>query len=139
MLVTTIEIARPPSEVWALATDPRRFAEWQRDVVGVELLDGSRFTTTRRVAGRPRTMTQRITHDDPFRHWSAEALDGPVRPRASVTIEPISDGAGSRVTFTLDFDASGFGAALVPLVTRQARHTAPQSYETLKRLLEGAG
>jgi len=33
--VTTIEIARPPAEVFAYVTDPSRFPEWQRDIVGV--------------------------------------------------------------------------------------------------------
>jgi len=37
---SSIEIARPPEEVFAYLVDPTRFAEWQRDVV-------------RRAAGRP--------------------------------------------------------------------------------------
>jgi uncharacterized protein YndB with AHSA1/START domain len=32
-LVSTIEIAYTPEEVFAVATDPQRFAEWQHDVV----------------------------------------------------------------------------------------------------------
>jgi uncharacterized protein YndB with AHSA1/START domain len=31
--VSTIEIARPPQEVFTYVTDPARFAEWQYDVV----------------------------------------------------------------------------------------------------------
>jgi len=30
---SSIEIARPPEEVFAYFADPTRFAEWQRDVV----------------------------------------------------------------------------------------------------------
>lgn len=33
-IVHTIEIARPPDEVFRYATDPSRFTEWQDDVVG---------------------------------------------------------------------------------------------------------
>jgi uncharacterized protein YndB with AHSA1/START domain len=135
-LVSTIEIARPPDEVFAYATDPSRFAEWQHDVVRVRLLDGSRFTTTRRIRGAERTMTQQITHNDPPHRWGARGTDGPIRPHATVSVEPIGDGTRSRVTFTLDFEGHGLGVALVPLVRRQARQAAPTSYQNLKQLLE---
>ena len=36
-IVSSIDIARPPEEVFAFATDPSRFAEWQRDVVRVRV------------------------------------------------------------------------------------------------------
>ena len=66
-IVSSIDIARPPDEVFAYATDPSRFPEWQRDVVRVRMEHdgppgvGSRFITTRRVGGTERTMTQEIT------------------------------------------------------------------------------
>src|SRR2546429_214884 len=46
-IVSTIEIDRPPEEVFAYATDPTRFAEWQHDVVRAQLVDGGP------AAGRP--------------------------------------------------------------------------------------
>jgi uncharacterized protein YndB with AHSA1/START domain len=134
-LVSTIEIARPPDEVFAFVTDPSHFAEWQRDVVAVEVLDGSRFTTTRRISGAERTMTQRITRNDPPHEWAAEGVDGPIRPHATVTVEPIDGGTRSRVTFGLDFVGRGLGVPLLPLVRRQAQKGAPVSYRTLQNLL----
>src|SRR4029450_5389634 len=56
-VVTTIEIDRPPEDVFAYATDLVRFGEWQKDVVRLELHGGgplgggSRFTTTRQLGG----------------------------------------------------------------------------------------
>jgi uncharacterized protein YndB with AHSA1/START domain len=135
-LVSTIEIARPPQEVYAMATDPLRFAEWQPDVVEVRLLDGSRIATTRRMTGGARTILQQIVRDDPPRSWAARCVDGPVRPHATITVEPVAGGTGSRVTFTLDFEGHGLGIPLVPLVRRQAEKAAPVSYTNLKRLLE---
>ena len=132
----TIEIARPPDEVFVFVTDPSHFAEWQRDVVAVHRLDGSRFTTTRRFGGAERTLTQRITRNDPPNEWAAEGIDGPIRPHATVTIAPIDGGTRSRVTFGLDFVARGIGVPLLPLVRRQAQRGAPISYQTLKTLLE---
>lgn len=131
----TIEIARPPQEVFAFATDPQRFAEWQHDVVGVRMLGESRFATNRRFAGAERSTLQQITRNDPPHHWAAEGVDGPIRPHATITVEPV-DTDRSRVTFTLDFDGHGVGVPLVPLVRRQARQAAPHSYHNLKRLLE---
>lgn len=135
-LVHTIEIARPPQEVFAAATDPLRFAQWQPDVVRVQLPDPSRIATTRRMTGGERTIVQEITHNDPPRSWAARAVDGPIRPHATITVEPISGGAASRVTFTLDFEGHGLGIPLVPLVRRQAEKAAPISYANLKQLLE---
>jgi hypothetical protein len=60
-LVSTIEIACTPEEIFAVATDPHRFAEWQHDVVNVRMLGEARFATTRRISGAERTMIQQIT------------------------------------------------------------------------------
>src|SRR6266496_1559695 len=100
-LVSTIEIGRRPEEVFAFVTDPQHFAEWQHDVVGVRILGGSRFTTTRRITGAERTMTQQVTRNDPPRSWVARGIDGPVRPHATITVEPIDDGRSEEHTSEL--------------------------------------
>src|SRR3712207_5145121 len=133
-LVSTIEIGRPPSEVFALVTDPMRFTEWQADVVSVRMLDGARFVTTRRIRGAERTMTQQIVRADPPHGWAVRGIDGPIRPHASVTVEPLDSGRRSRVTFTLEFTGHGIGVPLAPMVRRQAAKGAPHSYRRLKEL-----
>lgn len=140
-LVSTIDIARPPGEVFSYVTDPMRFAEWQRDVVDVRMsADRSRFTTTRLVGRTKRSMTQEITENSPPRSWAARGIDGPIRPSARVTVEPLDGGTRSRVTFALDFEGHGIGVPLVPIVRRQAARGAPVSYRNLKNLLDlGAG
>ena len=139
-VVSNIEIARPPDEVFAYVTDPSRFAEWQDDVVRVEAGGppgvGSRFTTTRRIGGTERTMTQEVTENSPPRSWAAHGIDGPIRPNATVAVEPLDDGARSRVTFALDFEGHGIGMPLVPMVRRMAAKQAPTSYRNLKERLE---
>jgi uncharacterized protein YndB with AHSA1/START domain len=136
-MVSTIEIACTPEEVFAVATDPRRFAEWQHDVVYVHMLGEARFATTRRISGAERTMIQQISRNDPPHGWAARGIDGPIRPNATITVEPVNGGTRSRVTFTLDFEGHGIGVPLVPLVRRQAEKAAPVSYANLKKLLEG--
>jgi uncharacterized protein YndB with AHSA1/START domain len=141
-IVSSIEIARPPEEVFSYVTDPSRFAEWQHDVVSVRLEGGpplevgSRFTTTRRIGGAERTMTQEVTELSPPRSWAAHGVDGPIRPNASITVEPLNGGARSRVRFALDFQGHGIGKPLVPVVRRQAMTVAPTSYRNLKERLE---
>src|SRR3954453_2453343 len=135
-LVSTIEIDRAPKEVFDFATDPRRFPDWQRDIVRVAMLDATEFPPPRMIGGSERTMPQRITRDDPPHSWAAEGVDGPVRPNATVTVEPLDGGTRSSVTFTLDFAGHGVGVPIVPLVRRQARKVAPVSYRNLKELLE---
>ncbi|MGI5456012.1 SRPBCC family protein [Streptomyces sp. CA-249302] len=136
-LVSSIEISRPPAEVFAYVTDPARFAEWQGDVVSARAAsDGRTFTTTRRIGPKDRTFSQEVTDSRPPFHWSARGLDGPLRPSMDMTLEPLADGTGSRVTFALDFAPRGIGLALLPLVRRQAAKGAPVSYRNLKRRLE---
>jgi uncharacterized protein YndB with AHSA1/START domain len=85
-IVSSIEIARPPDEVFSYVTDPLRFPDWQSDVVSVRMEGdrppgvGSRFTTTRRIGGTERTMTQEITEIRPpqelgrsRRRWADQA------------------------------------------------------------------
>ncbi|MFI5907512.1 hypothetical protein [Dactylosporangium sp. NPDC051541] len=84
-------------------------------------------------------MLQQVTEDVAPSRWAAAAVAGPVRPAATVSIEPLDGGRRSRVTFTLDFTARGPADLLVPLIRRMSARVAPRSYARLKALLEGAG
>ena len=139
---SSIDIARPPDEVFAYVADPSRFAEWQHDVVRVDVESvlppglGARFTTTRRIGGVERMMTQEVTELRPPVSWAVHGVDGPIRPSARVTVTPLDGGTRSRVLFALDFDGHGIGRPLVPAVRRQAQRAAPVSYRNLKQRLE---
>jgi uncharacterized protein YndB with AHSA1/START domain len=142
-IVSHIEIGRPPDEVFAYATDPSRFHEWQHDVVRVDIQGdglpgvGSRFITTRRLGGADRVMTQEITELTPPRRWVARGVDGAVRPSAEVTVEPLGGGTRSRVTIALDFEGHGFGKLLpLDVIRRMAAKGGARSYQNLKERLE---
>jgi uncharacterized protein YndB with AHSA1/START domain len=142
--MSTIDIDRPPAEVFTYVTDPTRFAEWQHDVRRVRMAEagprgtGTRFTTTRRLGGVDRTMTQEITRIEPPRIWAVHGTDGPIRPNVTITIEPLDGDARSRVTFALDFEGHGIGVPLVPIVRRMAAKGAPTTYRRLKQRLEAS-
>jgi len=141
-IVHDIEISRPPEEVFTYVTDPTRFAEWQDDVVSARIEPagppavGARIVTTRRVARTQFSQVQAITETTPPRTWGVRGVEGPIRAHAQVTVEPLRDGAASRVTFALDFEGPGIGKLFVPQVRRIAAKQAPRSYQKLKDRLE---
>ena len=145
-ITSQIEIARPCHEVFAYATDPTRFAEWQADVVSARMVEGgeegelgAKFTTVRRIGRGTRAMTQEIIESTPPMRWAARGVDGPVRPNVVLTVEPLEGYARSRVTFRMDFEAHGLGRLIVPLLVRpMAARRAPRSYRHLKERLEGS-
>ena len=141
-LVSKIEVARPPGEVFAYVTDPSRFAEWQVDAVSGRMKGdgppsvGSRYTTTRRIGGVVRT-TSEITEIRPPRSWAAHGAGGPIRETIKHTVEPLNENAWSRVTIELDFEGHGIGKLIVPLVIRrQARKEMAINCRNLKERLE---
>jgi uncharacterized protein YndB with AHSA1/START domain len=142
-IVTSIDVARPPEEVFGYVIDPSRFVEWQEGVVSGRMEGdgphgvGSRCITTRRIGGSDRASTQEITEFDPPRTWADRGIDGPIRARVNVKVEPLHAGASSRVTISLDFEGHGIGKLLVPLVVRrQAQAEMPANCQRLKERLE---
>jgi uncharacterized protein YndB with AHSA1/START domain len=145
LIVTEVDIARPPGEVFGYVTDPSRFSEWQAGVVsghtegGGAPAVGTRCVMTRRVGGSVRTFTSEVTEIDPPRAWAIRGIDGPIRAAVSVIVEPRQDEAQSHVSISLDFSGHGIGKLLLPMIVREARKEAPQSCRKLKQRLEDAG
>src|SRR5918994_1401824 len=142
-IVTSIEIARPPEEVFSYVTDLSHLAEWQESVVSARAEGGgpptvgSRTITNRRVGRSERTMTMEMTSITPPRSWAVRGIDGPIRGIVNGTVDPLDDGARSRVTIELDFEGHGLGKLLVPLVVRrQAQTEMPRNLRNLKERLE---
>jgi uncharacterized protein YndB with AHSA1/START domain len=145
-IVTTAEIARPAAEVFAYATDPARFSQWQKGVVDGHVdgpaggtgtpAVGARCVTTRRIGGASRPSTSELTHIDPPRAWAVRGTDGPIRAAVDVLVEPVTD-SRSRLTISVDFTGHGIGKILVPLmVRREARKEMPENMTALKQLIE---
>jgi uncharacterized protein YndB with AHSA1/START domain len=144
-IVASTEISRSPEDVFAYVTDPRRLHEWQASVVRAEPADstegpvgvGSKFRVTRRIRGRDMTGTVEFTELTPPTRWAVHGLDGAVRGDANGTIEPLNDGARSRVTIELVLQGRGIGKVLVPLfIRRMAEQEMPRNTQRLKEILE---
>ena len=143
-LTSSIEVARPPEDVFAYVTDPSTMPERQQNCMSGHMDSsttrvGSKSTTVRRVGGRAREVVTEITEYDPPQRWADRGISGPIRAIVAVTVEPLTDRAESRLTIELDFTGHGIGKLLVPLVVRrQAAAEMPENMRRLKQRLEAS-
>jgi hypothetical protein len=142
MSTTSVDIERPAADVFTYVIDPSRFHEWQQGVLSGEMKEpgtpavGSHCTMTRRIGGANRPSTSVVTKMSPPTAWAVRGIDGPVRARVDVTVQPLGD-TRARVTIEVDFEGHGIGKALVPLVVRrQAGKEMPANCQRLKDRLE---
>ena len=143
-ITVSIDVDRSAEEVFDYVTDPSRFSEWQKGVVGGHMENrgtthvGDRCVSTRRIGFADRPSTSMVTHFDPPHHWSVRGTDGPIRAMVDVTVEPRSD-ISAQLTIALNFEGHGIGRLLVPLlVAREARREMPVNVATLKERLESS-
>ena len=145
-IVASAEIDRPAAEVFAYATDPARFSQWQKGVLDGHMdgppdgsqapAVGAKCVTTRRIGGASRPSTSELVHIDPPRTWRVRGIDGPIRAAVDVVVEPVTD-SRSRLTISVDFTGHGIGKVLVPLMVRpEARKEMPANMAALKRRME---
>jgi hypothetical protein len=140
-IITTIDVDRSSEDVFAYATDPARFHEWQQGVVEGHMDSGepevgSYCHTTRRIGGMNRKSTSEVTRIDPPASWGVRGIDGPIRAIVDLTVESLSSNR-ARLTISVDFTGHGFGKILVPLAVRpQARKEMPKNLSTLKQAME---
>lgn len=138
----TVEIERPPEEVFAFVTDPASYPRWQPSLVRVEpgapgpLRLGSEATEVRRFLGRELETTWTCVEHEPCTRSAIECADGPVPFRGTFVIEPSP--AGTRFTWTVETRgaASRLGG---PLVGRATKRELAANAGRLKELLERDG
>ncbi|WP_432949454.1 SRPBCC family protein [Kribbella sp. CA-253562] len=143
-IVSTVEVAGTPDEVFAYVVDPDRFPEWQAGVVDGQLEGetaevGAKCTTTRRIGGRERTVVSELVRLDPPRAWGVRGTDGPIRAAVDVTVEPVPGRRACTVRIDVDFEGHGIGKVLVPLLVRpQSRREMRGNMARLKQRLDDA-
>lgn len=142
----SIEISRPPDEVFCYATDFSHFGRWQQRVVSARqdgnepVAAGTTAAVTRRVGPRQVVTTEEITALDPPTTWQVRGSGSiPVTAIANGTITPLDAGSRSLATIALEFRGYGVGKLLAPLIRRQSRRQLPKDLKRLKELLEHRG
>jgi len=142
VITGSIEIDRPQALVFAYLDELDKHSEWQGDLIDSRLESegpvgvGTRASDTRKVPGGPRAFPYEITQHDPPNRSSWRVLEGPVRAVGSVIVEPIADGARSRVTVEFNLEGHGIGVLIAPFARMQARKQVPKDQAKLKEILE---
>ena len=135
----SVEIARPPEEVFAFVTETANYPRWQPSLVEIRpvtrgpLRLGSEAIEVRRFLGREVETSWRCVEHKPGSRTAIEADDGPVPFRGTFVIERLGD--GTRFTWTVETRGA---AARVggPLVGRATRRELEENTARLKELLE---
>ena len=142
MITSSIEIDRKPAEVFAYIDELDRHSEWQPAIVSARkdppgpTRVGTRNIEMRRLPGGPREFISEIVEHDPPRRIVFQGLNGPARPRGTLTIEPLDGGSRSRYTLELDLVGHGIGKLFAIMARREARKEVPRDQARLKQILE---
>jgi uncharacterized protein YndB with AHSA1/START domain len=134
----TIEIARPPEEVFAFLADGTTGRRWRAGVLDVAHKSGEGVGTiyeqgVKGPFGRRVPADYEITSYEPGRRLAFRAIAGPVRPEGSYELEPTD--RGTRVTFSLRCSPSGFATLMTPMIARTMASEVAQ-LERLREVLE---
>jgi uncharacterized protein YndB with AHSA1/START domain len=138
---SSVRVERPAEEVFAYASDPSRFYEWQHSAIRGHVVGepgvGAVWVDVRRNASGQRESTAEISEYSPPTRWAVRGTgDGPIRANVGMTIEALGPDS-SRVTVELEFVGVGLGRFLAPVVMWRARQEMPGNMANLKRQLEG--
>ncbi len=129
----SVDVARPPDEVWEMAGDPGRVGEWFTAVVACEM-DGD---IRRATLGNGAVLVERITrHDDAARSYAysvLEGIPGLTRHEAVITVDEALDGSRVRWSQDAESELEGYDAEA------RLRKVMQQGLEHLRDMLEGYG
>ena len=139
----TIEIAKPPEDVFAFLVDVANLPQWQSGVHRAEIAGGgeahagARIEESRHLLGRELHTTLEITELEAPRVFALRALDSPVPFGVRHELEPSGDG-GTRLRVSGEGEAGMLPGFARGLMVRRAEKQFRQDFQRLKRLLEGA-
>jgi carbon monoxide dehydrogenase subunit G len=143
---TSVEIDRPPEEVYRLVMDPSRLHEWvsiHHDVLEAPsggLKQGSTMTQSLKVAGQRFKVRWRVVEDDSPRRVVWEG-NGPVWTRARVVYDFDERDGGTRFSYANEYELPGGAAGRMAgrYVGRAAQREMARSLERLKGVVEAGG
>jgi carbon monoxide dehydrogenase subunit G len=136
---TTVEIARPPQDVFAFLTDLSKLPQWQSSLAGAHAEEpmrvGTRIRERRKFMGRELNTQVEVTTYDPPRRFDLESRGGPLSFEIRHRLQPAGD--GTRLDVEVEFKLGAMaGIAARPLL-KPAEREFRSDFERLKRVLEG--
>ena len=144
-IVSTVDIARPPPEVFAYVTTPGNWPKWHPSSLAVSgavdhpLKIGETVVEDFEVAGRRGRATWRVTAREPDRLWRISAtIEGREAGTVSYSLAPTP--SGTRFVREFDYRMPNLLLAMVNRVSLQQRIEAEsaQAVRQLKERVESA-
>ena len=134
----TVQIARPPAEVFAFLADGANNSRWRSGVIDIHLASGSGAGAVYEQGvkgpfGRRIAADYEVTAYEPDRRIAFRAIAGPVRPEGTFELAPV-DG-GTRVAFSLRCTPTGLAKLMTPMVASTMRSEVAQ-LDRLREVLE---
>jgi carbon monoxide dehydrogenase subunit G len=136
----SVEIARPPDEVFAFVADARNRPLWDESVnteeltspepIGVE----STVRTGLRSMGRDYVLTWKIVEHEPPTRQTIESASGPVPTTLAYRLS--AQGGGTLVKFSVTGRPSGVLRLLQPVIARGTQRNLDRGFPRLKQYLE---
>ncbi len=139
-VTTSIEIARPRSEVAAFAVDPDNATAWYANIVEVEwvtappLAVGSQLAFAARFLGKRLAYTYEVVEHVPGERFVMRTSEGPFPMRTTYSWEDA--GSGTLMHLRNDGEPAGFAKVGAPVMAAQMRRANTKDLEALKALLE---
>jgi uncharacterized protein YndB with AHSA1/START domain len=134
-----IDIDRPPEDVFALLTDPRRLPDWQGSMVSAETMSeltvGARLRETRRFLGREYRVVSEVTAYEPPHRFEVRSVEGPIPFGVRHTLEP--SGGGTHLEVVGEANPKGVLRFAAGGIAKTAEAEFRRDFERLKELLEG--
>jgi carbon monoxide dehydrogenase subunit G len=136
----TVQISRPPGEVFAFVADARNRPLWDDSVDTEELTSpepigvGSTVRTGLRSMGRDYVLTWEIVEHEPPTRQTIESTSGPFATTLAYRLRA-QDG-GTLVEFSVTGRPTGSLRLLQPLIARNTQKNLNRSFPRLKQLLE---
>jgi uncharacterized protein YndB with AHSA1/START domain len=136
----TLEIARPPAEVFAALIDLERLPEWQESAIEARcdgvLEPGARIVERRRAMGRELENELEVTGFEPGRRLKLKTVSGPVRFTVDHQLVE-QDGGGSTFLHVIaEGQPESYLKLAKPMVKRHAERELRGDFERLKQRLE---
>jgi uncharacterized protein YndB with AHSA1/START domain len=149
-IVSEVDIARSPPEVFAYVTTPGHWPQWHPSSLAVSgavdhpLEIGETVVEDFEVAGRRGRVTWRVTAREPDRLWRiAGNIDGRESGTVSYSLAPATTGTGTGTHFVREFEyrTPSLLFALLNRISLRSRIEAEsaQAVRQLKERLESAG
>ena len=136
----SVEIGRPPDEVFAFVADARNRPLWDESVDTEELTSpepiglGSTVRTGLRSMGRDYVLTWRIAEHEPPSRQTIESTSGPFP--TTLVYRLSGQGGGTLVEFSVTGRPSGVLRLLQPVIARGTQRNLDRGFPRLKQYLE---